>query len=68
MLGDVGDFVAQTAASSRFALRGEQQAGVHPDEAAGHREGVDVVVIEREELEAGAWLGAVLDQLVAGPG
>ncbi|HRD90391.1 MAG TPA: hypothetical protein PK752_19370 [Accumulibacter sp.] len=34
-----------------FRLRRQQRAGIHPDEAAEHRKGIDRVVANHEELE-----------------
>ena len=43
---------ASTPASCDFVARGEHEAVVHADEAAGQREGVDRVVAHEEEREA----------------
>ena len=50
-LRDVRDLVRQHAGELRFVARGEHQAVVHADEAAGQREGIDGVVAHEEELE-----------------
>ena len=64
-LRDVRDFVRQYASQFRLALRGEDQPRVHPDIAAGHREGVDARIGDREEGEAETGIVADRDQPVA---
>ena len=63
----VADFVAQHRGQFRFALRGEDQPGVHADEAAGQRKGVDRRVAQDEELEVDVARSASRDQLETQP-
>ena len=58
VLRDVRDFVRHDARQLRLAAGGEHQALVDEDEAAGHREGVDRGVLDDEELEISAAVGA----------
>src|SRR2546421_7328100 len=50
-LRDVCYFVCDDACQFRLALRGEDQTGVDPYEAARQREGVDRTLIDEEKLE-----------------
>jgi hypothetical protein len=50
-LRDVRDLVRHHTGQLTLGLCGEDQPGVHADVAAGHRERVDAVVAEREEVE-----------------
>jgi hypothetical protein len=56
---------ATTLGQFGFALRGEQQAGVHADVAARHGKGVDAGVADDEEVEFALVARADRDQLVA---
>ena len=51
-LRDVGDLVREHAGELAFAAGRGDQAGIDADEAARQREGVDAVVLDREEREA----------------
>lgn len=50
-LADVPDFVSDHAGQFTFALRGDDQSGVHGDKAAGNRKGIEGMVNERIEKE-----------------
>lgn len=65
VLRDVRNLMAEYGCKFRFALRGQYQAAIHPDKAAGHRKGVDGVIIEDKKFERLAWLTAVKNQRAA---
>jgi hypothetical protein len=56
-LGDVGDLVRQDACELRFVARREDEAVIHPDEAAGQCECVDSGIANDEEREAARAVG-----------
>jgi len=62
--GHVRDLVGQDRGQLRLALCREQQTGVHPDKSARHREGIDGVVLDHEELEVQARVGIHCGQAV----
>ena len=65
VLGHVRDFVRQHRGQFRFALRGDDQSGMHADVAARQREGVERGILDQEELEILAHVLAVGHQAVA---
>jgi hypothetical protein len=64
-LRDVRNLVRQHPGNLRLALRGEQQARVHPDIAAGQRKRVDLVVAYEKEIEFLPGIAALGHQPIA---
>jgi hypothetical protein len=50
-LGHVADLVGKHARKLGLALRRDDQARMHADDAAGQREGVERLVLDQEEFE-----------------
>ena len=62
VLRDVRDLVTQDTNQFRFTLGAENQAGVYTDITTRKRERIDGFVLDREELEVPARIGAVGNQ------
>jgi hypothetical protein len=66
-LGHVGNFVGQHRGQFRFRLGGENQPRMHADVAAGHGEGIEGRVAQREKLELLPQFGTARRKPVAEP-
>ena len=65
LLGDVGDLVCEYRGQLAFRLGGFYKACVGADIAAGSGEGVDLVVVDDEEMKLSSSGSAVLGQAFA---
>ena len=65
LLGDMGYLVRDHRGDFVLALGGEDQPGIDADVAAQGGEGVDLTVLEHEEIERLAWLVAIRAKVAA---
>ena len=61
----MGDFVTQHARHFGFTLRGDNQASVHTDVAAGQRKGVDLRIAHQKKLERLPRIAAARGEAIA---